>query len=42
VGRDAIQNHGVSGNEQAMKREIELLKEQVADKERMIQLLLSK
>jgi hypothetical protein len=42
VGRDAIHNQGVSGNEAAMKREIELLKEQVANKERMIRLLLSK
>lgn len=42
VGRDAIQNHGVSGNEQALQREIELLKQQVADKERTIQILLSK
>jgi hypothetical protein len=42
VGRDAIQNHGVSGNEQALKREIELLKEQLAEKERLIQILLPK
>jgi hypothetical protein len=43
VGRDATQNQGASAVElAAAKREIELLKEQVADKERMIQLLLSK
>lgn len=42
VGRDAIQNHGISGNEQALKREIELLKEQLVEKERLIQILLPK
>lgn len=42
VGRDAIHNQGVSGNEQALKREIELLQGQLADKERTIQILLSK
>jgi transcriptional regulator with XRE-family HTH domain len=42
VGRDVIQNQGALGNEQALKREIELLQGQLADKERTIQILLSK
>jgi hypothetical protein len=42
VGRDAIQNHGASGREQALEREIELLKEQLVEKERLIQILLPK
>jgi hypothetical protein len=42
VAGDANQNQGSSANEAAMQREIELLKAQLADKERTIQILLSK
>ena len=49
VGRDAINNRDVTHNHDASARklaaatrEIELLKEQLADKERTIQILLSK
>jgi hypothetical protein len=42
VGRDATQNQGTSASEAAMQREIELLTAQLADKERTIQILLSK
>jgi hypothetical protein len=43
VGGNATttQNQSVSGNEQALQRELELLRSQLADKERTIQILLN-
>jgi transcriptional regulator with XRE-family HTH domain len=41
VAGNATQNHGISANEAAMQRELELLRAQLADKERTIQILLS-
>ncbi|MDO7849197.1 hypothetical protein Q5H92_22730 [Hymenobacter sp. M29] len=41
VAGNATQTHGSSATEAAMKREIELLQAQVADKERTIQILMS-
>ena len=42
VGGSATQNRGASATEAAMQREIEFLQAQVAEKERTIQILLSK
>jgi len=41
-GGTATQNQGSSANEQALQRELELLRSQLADKERTIQILLNK
>jgi transcriptional regulator with XRE-family HTH domain len=41
VAGNATQNQGASANEAAMQRELELMRSQLADKERTIQILLN-
>lgn len=41
VAGNATQNQGASANEAALQRELELLRSQLADKERTIQILLN-